>query len=430
MVYSWFGFQEIDRFQEPQLGTCNTQLVREDTNQLITSGTNNDTRDSRYSAPHEITVCPYSTKSKTFELMWNNLLNIFEGWPFWLQDLSLVVLAILFGLIIILVITRIAQHFIRKNTKFSVTRSLVSRLGSPLKIVLPLFIVNLFLPLMHFTGSVMAFVEKLVGILLIMGIAYLLISIIYSIQDYIMYAFDLSKSDNLRERKIRTQLQFLRKLSITLVVFLAGIAILLNFESLRRLGTGLLTGVGVGGIIIGFAAQRSLSNLLAGLQIAFTQPLRIDDVLVVEGEWGRVEEITLTYVVLNIWDKRRLILPINYFIEKPFQNWTRTSAEIVGSVIIYLDYTAPIETIRKEFLRLLDQNPLWDRQVAALQVTDATERTIQVRALVSATSSGRAWDLRCIIREQLISYIQASFPESLPRNRTVGETKNIDTHLI
>jgi small-conductance mechanosensitive channel len=149
-------------------------------------------------------------------------------------------------------------------------------------------------------------------------------------------------------------------------------------------------------------------------------------VLVVEGEWGRVEEITLTYVVLNIWDKRRLILPINYFIEKPFQNWTRNSADIVGIVIIYLDYTAPIEMIRKEFLRLLDQNPLWDREVAALQVTDATERTIQVRALVSATSSGRAWDLRCIIREQLISYVQASFPESLPKSRTVGDTKNID----
>src|SRR3954465_5621729 len=128
-------------------------------------------------------------------------------------------------------------------------------------------------------------------------------------------------------------------------------ALLLSFESMRKIGTGLLTGVGIGGIIVGFAAQNSLGNLLAGLQIAFTQPLRIDDVLVVEGEWGRVEEITLTYVVLNIWDKRRLILPINYFIEKPFQNWTRTSAEIVGTVILYLDYTAPIEAIRKEFLR-------------------------------------------------------------------------------
>jgi small-conductance mechanosensitive channel len=356
--------------------------------------------------------------------MWNNLLDIFNGWPFWLQDLAMVALAIIIGLIIKYAVTRAAHHFSRKNTSFSITRSLAIRLSRPLKFVLPLFIINLFLPLMHLTGKFQVFVDKLVGILLIIGIAYLLISLIYTIQDYVIHAFDLSKSDNLRERKIRTQLQFLRKISISLIVVLAGIAILLNFDSLRRLGTGLLTGVGVGGIIIGFAAQRSLSNLLAGLQIAFTQPLRIDDVLVVEGEWGRVEEITLTYVVLNIWDKRRLILPINYFIEKPFQNWTRTSAEIVGSVIIYLDYTAPIEAIRKEFLRLLDQNPLWDRQVAALQVTDATERTIQVRALVSAASSGRAWDLRCIIREQLIAFIQTRFPESLPRNRSVVESES------
>lgn len=355
--------------------------------------------------------------------MWNNLLDIFNRWPFWLQDLALVALAIIIGLAIKYAITRAAHHFSRKNTSFSIMRSLALRLGGPLKFVLPLFVVNLFLPLMHLTGSLQLVVGKLVGILLIVGIAYLLISIIYTIQDYVIHAFDLSKADNLRERKIRTQLQFLRKISISIIVILACIAILLNFDSLRRLGTGLLTGVGVGGIIIGFAAQRSISNLLAGLQIAFTQPLRIDDVLVVEGEWGRVEEITLTYVVLNIWDKRRLILPINYFIEKPFQNWTRTSAEIVGTVILYLDYSAPIELIRKEFLRLLDQNPLWDRQVAALQVTDATERTIQVRALVSAASSGRAWDLRCIIREQLIAFIQTRFPEALPRTRSVVESE-------
>ena len=265
--------------------------------------------------------------------------------------------------------------------------------------------------------------QKIIGIMLIMAIAYLLIAIVQTAQDYVYHAFDLNKTDNLRERKIRTQLQFLRKLLISVIVILAVIAILLNFDSLRRLGTGLLTGVGVGGIIIGFAAQRSLGNLLAGLQIAFTQPLRIDDVLVVEGEWGRVEEITLTYVVLNIWDKRRLILPINYFIEKPFQNWTRTTSEIVGSVILYLDYTAPIEPIRKEFLRLLENNPLWDRQVAALQVTDTTERCIQVRGLVSASSSGRVWDLRCIIREQLIAFIQANYPDSLPRNRSILDSE-------
>jgi len=170
----------------------------------------------------------------------------------------------------------------------------------------------------------------------------------------------------------------------------------------------------VGGIIIGFAAQKSLSNLLAGFQIAFTQPLRIDDVLVVEGEWGRVEEITLTYVVLNIWDQRRLILPINYFIEKPFQNWTRNTADILGTVFLYLDYTVPLEPLRKEFTRLLENNPLWDKRVSVMQITNASEKTIEVRALMSASSSGNAFDLRCDVREGLIKFVQANYPDSLP----------------
>jgi small-conductance mechanosensitive channel len=170
----------------------------------------------------------------------------------------------------------------------------------------------------------------------------------------------------------------------------------------------------VGGIIIGFAAQKSLSNLLAGFQLAFTQPLRIDDVLIVEGEWGRVEEITLTYVVLNIWDQRRLILPINYFIEKPFQNWTRNTADILGTVFLYLDYTAPLDALRAELTRLLEIDPLWDKRVKVLQVTNASEKTIEVRALMSASSSGNAFDLRCNVREGLITFLQKNHPDSFP----------------
>ena len=152
--------------------------------------------------------------------------------------------------------------------------------------------------------------------------------------------------------KIRTQLQFVRRMAISIILILAACAILLSFNHLRKIGAALVTGVGVGGIII-----------------AFTQPLRIDDVLVVEGEWGRVEEITLTYVVLNIWDQRRLILPINYFIEKPFQNWTRTTADIIGTVFLYLDYTTPMEPLRAELTRLLENDPLWDKRVKVLKIT-------------------------------------------------------------
>jgi small-conductance mechanosensitive channel len=175
--------------------------------------------------------------------------------------------------------------------------------------------------------------------------------------------------------------------------------------------------VGVGGIIIGFAAQKSLSGFMAGFQIAFTQPIRIDDVLIVEGEWGRVEEITLTYVVLKIWDKRSLVIPINYFIENPFQNWTRSGADLIGTVFLYLDYTVPVDSLRTELDRLLSLTPLWNKETKVIQVTDLTDKTIEVRALVSADNSSKAFDLRCYIREGLLNFVKRNYPETLPALR-------------
>jgi small-conductance mechanosensitive channel len=274
------------------------------------------------------------------------------------------------------------------------------------------------LPLLKIGGNPRYVLTKTVDISMTLAFAGIMMGLVKVAEDYVVHHYDLKKTNNLRERKIRTQLQFLRKVLIAIIVIITVCIILLSFDNLRRIGTGLLTGVGVGGIIIGFAAQRSLGNLLAGFQIAFTQPLRIDDVLVVEGEWGRVEEITLTYVVLSIWDQRRLILPINYFIEKPFQNWTRSSAEILGTVFIYLDYTAPVDDIRTEFARLVSASELWDRRVGIIQVTNASEVTIELRILVSAENSARAFDLRCYIREHLIAYIQKNHPECLPKSRT------------
>jgi small-conductance mechanosensitive channel len=190
---------------------------------------------------------------------------------------------------------------------------------------------------------------------------------------------------------------------------------------MRKLGAGLLTGVGIGGIIIGFAAQRSLSNLLAGFQIAFTQPIRIDDVVIVENEYGRIEEITLTYVVVKIWDERRMILPINYFIEKPFQNWTRTTTELLGTVFLYADYTLPIEPLRNELNRLVKESPLWNGKAVGLVVTDAKERTIEIRATVSANNSGALFDLRCYVRENLLQFLTKQYGDHLPKVRAEME---------
>jgi len=350
----------------------------------------------------------------------DQFLSQFDHFPAIIWDLILVGISIVIGLVVKFLLSLTLRKKPNDHPHFSIPRSILSRLGKPFNYFLPLLTLDFLLPLMKINARIYPIIDKTVEILLILSFGVVLIGIVKVFEDYAYHSFDITKADNLKERKIRTQLQFVRRLAISLIIILTVCLILLSFNSLRKLGAGLLTGVGVGGIIIGFAAQRSLGNFLAGFQIAFTQPIRIDDVLVVEGEWGRVEEITLTYVVLNIWDQRRLILPINYFIEKPFQNWTRNSADIMGTVFIYLDYTIPLAPLRKELDRLLEINPLWDKRVKVLQVTNISEKALEIRALMSASSSGNAFDLRCDIREGLITFVQQNYPHCLPITRLAG----------
>ncbi len=331
-------------------------------------------------------------------------------------NLLVVAFSYILGIVFKYILVKITGYY-NNLEKFSFVKSALIHLGKPLNFFLPLFVFELMLPLMIVDGTIKAFLYKTTEILLIVSFSYILINLIKVLQDYFLHSYGLQKDDNLKERKIITQLQFVRKFLIAFIVLLTIAAILFSFEGMRKLGAGLLTSVGIGGIIIGFAAQKSLGNLLAGFQIAFTQPLRIDDVLIVEGEYGRVEEITLTYVVLNLWDQRKLILPITYFIEKPFQNWTRNSSEILGTVFIYADHSAPIADLRIEFERLLAENVLWDKRVQVVQVTDVKESTIEIRFLMSASNASKAFDLRCYIRENMIKYIQSNYPESLPRAR-------------
>ena len=354
---------------------------------------------------------------RTFARMWNAIEHFFSNLPPVAVNLIIAAVAILSGFLFKWLLALLGRGYVKRQIEYSLFHTVVSRLGRALNIFLPLVILNLCLPLMQLLPRQYYLLDKILGVFMVISFAGVLMSCIRIGEEYVVHKYDLKKSNNLKERKIRTQLQFLRKVLVSLIVVVTICVILLSFESLRKIGAGLLTGVGVGGIIIGFAAQRSLGNLLAGFQIAFTQPIRIDDVLVVEGEWGRVEEITLTYVVLSIWDERRLILPINYFIEKPFQNWTRTSSELLGAVFLYLDYSAPVDEIRKEFNKLLEGSSLWDKRVGIIQITNITEQTIEVRALISAEDSGRTFDLRCYIRERLITYIQQHHPYCLPKTR-------------
>ena len=260
-------------------------------------------------------------------------------------------------------------------------------------------------------------VSSIIKILVIFNFAWLSISLVNVLNDYLYQIFNISKKDNIKERKIVTQIQYIKSVLIFIIILISCSLILVSFDSLKNIGVGLITSVGVLGVVIGFAAQKSFSNLLAGFQIAFTQPIRIDDVVVVEKEWGRVEEITLTYVVVCIWDQRRLILPISYFIDNPFQNWTRTSAEVWGTVFFYVDYKIPILEIKQEFHKILESSELWDKKVGVLQVTDTTEKTMELRGIVSAKDSPQLWDLRCYVREKMIEYIQKHYPDSLPKTR-------------
>lgn len=336
--------------------------------------------------------------------------------PEFAENLLIAVLAIILGMIVSYIIRKVFTLFSKFILNF-VIGSIIRRLQGPVNLFLPTLSLNLSLAFMRIEPKYLVGISKTLEIALTIIFAVILARCMNVLEDFFYHKYDLTKADNLKERKIRTQLQFVRKFVLSLIIVITVAIILLSFESMRKIGAGLLTGVGIGGIIIGFAAQKSLGNLLAGFQIAFTQPIRIDDVVIVEGEWGKIEEITMTYVVVNIWDQRRLILPITYFVEKPFQNWTRVSAEILGTVFLYLDYLAPVELLRAELTRVLEQNKLWDKRVNVVQVTDNKHDTIEVRFLMSARTSGDAYDLRCDVREHMIKYLRDNFPESLPKTR-------------
>lgn len=304
-----------------------------------------------------------------------------------------------------------------KRKKSNSVGFLIRYTQKPMHSFVPALLLLISLPAVSF-NLYYTLVYKGVYILFNIAFAWLLIKLIYVFTDTVLARHNADVKDNLMQRKLITQLQFIRRLLIVVVVLIFVSAILLNFESVRKFGTGILTSAGIAGIIIGFAAQRSLGNLLAGLQIAFSQPIRIDDVVIVENEWGRVEEITLTYVVIKLWDLRRLVVPLNYFIEKPFQNWTKTSADIIGSVSIFLDYRVPMDALRRKLNDLLESNPLWDGNTKVLQVVGANDKAMEIRALMSARNAGDAWDLRCFVREGLLTYVRENYPESLPAFRS------------
>ena len=287
----------------------------------------------------------------------------------------------------------------------------------PLRIIMPALCLALSTPLLHLPDWLTIGLRHALTLLLIGASSWLIVRTIGMIREMILSRFDLDASDNLKARSISTQIKVFERICVVIVVLVTLALMLTTFQSVRQIGVSILASAGLIGLVIGFAAQKSLATVLAGLQIAITQPIRLDDAVLVEGEWGLIEEITLTFVVVKIWDQRRLIVPITHFIDKPFQNWTRTTSELIGSVFIYADYFLPVPEVRSELQRIVSDTELWDGRVCNLQVTNVSKEGVELRALASAADSSQTWDLRCHIREKVLEFIKRRFPESLPRTR-------------
>ncbi|MPZ42683.1 MAG: mechanosensitive ion channel [Betaproteobacteria bacterium] len=342
--------------------------------------------------------------------------EFFAELPAWALSLIVLAFMVILGFVAHSVVYAIAARIARRTPR-PLDELLVSHSRAPARLLFPLLFIILAwsaippAPEIAFTG------ERVLGALFIVGIAWLLVKMLAVFSDWVALRYPVDIADNLAARRVRTQASIFRRIAGTIVGAIAGALILMKIPGAENVGASLLASAGIAGIIVGAAARPALSNLLAGLQLALTQPIRLDDVVIVEGEWGRIEEITNTYIVVRIWDLRRLVVPLSYFIENPFQNWTRQTSELLGTVYLNVDYTVPLDEMRAELHAILQSSKLWDGKVWNLQVVEATERTVQLRALMSAPDASTAWDLRCEVRERLIGFIQERFPDSLPRAR-------------
>jgi small-conductance mechanosensitive channel len=353
-----------------------------------------------------------------------SLLTDYKGHPFLTLALS-GGLALCFGYLVQAVGRRLLE---RITAHFSMVGSLVRATAHPMQWVMPLLFLQLVLVAAPDDLASIGRIRHFTGLVFIAAVTWLIARCIAGAADTIVALSPLAIQDNLHARRIQTQTRVISR-SLVFLTMLIGVAIMLmTFPEVRTVGTSLLASAGLAGIVAGVAARPVLSNMIAGLQIAVSQPIRLDDVLVVQGEWGRVEEISGSYVVLALWDQRRLIVPLQWFIENPFQNWTRSSSEILGTVWLWVDYRMPLQPLREELARVCKAASEWDGRVQVLQATEATERALQLRLLVSSADSSMNWDLRCKVREALIDFMQKNYPDYLPRQRTQinADTQQLD----
>ncbi|OCR22871.1 mechanosensitive ion channel protein MscS [Pseudomonas syringae] len=341
----------------------------------------------------------------------------------WLRTVIVACFAVLVALLIrwvaFTVLRRIANSFV-------LPQQLLHRAANPTVWLLPLLALQTVWTAAPDDLLMIPTVRHVNGLLVIAGFTWLVLSCVNAVGEAVAIHNPLDIEDNLNARRIQTQVRVLVRCVNALVLLFGTGLILMSFPAVAQIGTSLLASAGLAGLAAGFAAKPVLGNLIAGLQIAISQPIRLDDVVIVEGEWGRVEEISGTYVVIKIWDERRMVVPLQYFIEKPFQNWTRATSSLIGSVFVWVDYSLPVEDLRAEVQRICEDIPhLWDGRVCVLQVADTNAKAMQLRVLLSSADSSRSWDARCHMRERLIAFIAKQYPQSLPMLRTEISSRNV-----
>lgn len=333
-------------------------------------------------------------------------------------SLGVLIGAAILGLIIYSLIIRLISRW--RSKRPVIIHGMPLRLEqwrAPLRALFPATFAALALPALYLPSGLLSVIRHFVGLWVIAAIAWFLMRTVTMASELILSRYDITTTESLSGRGLSTQVRMFERVLHVVIAVVAAAMMFMSFNSLREFGVSILASAGIAGLVIGFAAQRSISTLLAGVHIALTQPIRLGDAILTEGEFGHVEEITLSYVVIRLWDERRLIVPISHFIEKPFQNWTRESAALTGAVFLYCDYRIPVQALRDELRRILESTALWNGRVCALQVTDATQETVELRALCSADDAPRTWDLRCYVREKLIEFMKQRFPDSLPQTR-------------
>lgn len=345
------------------------------------------------------------------------MVHFLRLWHGWFLAVFLLCAAIVFSNIFHFVLFRLLRR--RETVAQHFGLGIQKHLQHPARWVFILTCVLLIVPSLPLATSVTDTIRQVLQMLLVLTLGWLAIGFIYILENMLIRRFDITLADNVRARRVHTQTQLMRRILIAFVVIIDIGCLLWTFHDPRiwHYGTGLVASAGLASLVLATAAKSTASNFLAGMQIAITEPIRIDDVVIVEGEWGRIEEITTSYVVVKIWDLRRLIVPLSYFIENPFQNWTRETADLLGTSFLYVDYSVPVEPLRQHLNKVVSASPLWDGKVCGLQVTNLSEHTMELRCLMSSSNAGNSFDLRCYVREEMVNFIQQNYPEAFPRTR-------------